>query len=91
MKIGNGLKKSSKGYYIRKRDKAQLQHTHKTHRISRLTPFPPFNPAPIYKPHTTQSIQRGANIRKSALKTHLLQYLRFSLMFVLIIISLVTD
>ena len=63
MKIGNGLKKSTKGYYINKRGRAQLQHTHKTPRISRLTP-PRLLAQPLfYKPHTTQSVQRGANVR----------------------------
>ena len=63
MKIGNSLKKSSKDYYTGKRGKAQLQHTHKTPRISRLTPPLLLAQPPFYKPHTTQSVQRGANVR----------------------------
>ena len=63
MKIGNSLKKSSKGYYTGKRGKARLQHTHKTHRISRLTPPLILAKPPFYKPHTTQHVQRKANAR----------------------------
>ena len=63
MKIGNSLKKSSKGYYTGKRGKAQLQHTHKTPRISRLTPSLILTKPPFYKSHTTQSVQRRANAR----------------------------
>ena len=63
MKKKDGLKKSSKGYYISKRGRAQLQHSHKTLRISRLTPPLLLAQPPFYKPHITQSVQRGANVR----------------------------